>query len=945
MSEVLMLLGLVSVITSPAVADAFREAEWIRDPVFEDVAVIDIYHKETAERPELEGPRNVHTLFRKEIELTGKPVSAALRVTGDDYYKLYINGQFVVQGPEPGYPFAHPYYELDVTPFITKGTNCLASHAYYQGLCNRVWNSADNRAGFILTLDVAFEDGSTARYVTDNSWRCHHSTAFPTRAAGGGGATFGYETQFAEDIDMAAMPMGWREAGFDDGAWHTPLTGRQDHTFVKQITPPLQVYRVEPKTTKKKSDGRYFYDFGTELVGHTRIRIKGERGHKLEVRHGEELRKPDTVRYKMRANCTYREFPVLSGREDLIEFYDYRAFRYIEILNAPAEPEVWVDVRHHPFDPNAARLTASDGLLVRIWELCKNGVRFGSQGGFLDCPTREKGQYLGDALITGHAHLLLTGDGSLTKKALADFQLSQRICPGIMAVAPGSFMQEIAEYSLQWPILLGHYYRLTGDRIFTERMVDAAFDKLYGYFARFENDAGLLTGVTEKWVLVDWPDNLRDDYDYDYAKTRENAVLNAFYYESLRTAAELLRAFGHEAAGYEAKAERVKHAFAERLLDPQTGLFLDAPGSTHSSLHANALPLCFGLVAPENVPNVLDLIRKKRLSCGVYIAPFVIEACFRAGEPDNRAPARLGYDLITSKEEHSWHEMLEHGATTCMEAWGPDQKWNTSWCHPWSSSPIFLIVEQVMGLTPAKPGWREVRFAPRVPNSLERLEITIPTPRGSITARYEKTEGFALSVPPGVPVHSDVPEGTPLTVQSEEALTKAQRDYIESLGWPQWVGDDPGVWVSIAEQMLRVIQGGRILWQTRCATSAQGAGSELDSHKTPLGWHSVALKMGDGAHWGQVFRSRQATSRVWRPTDETDEDLVLTRALVLTGEEPGKNKGGEVDSFARNIYIHGTNAEDQIGTPSSHGCVRLTNDDTITAFEKISEGTFVLITK
>ena len=101
---------------------------------------------------------------------------------------------------------------------------------------------------------------------------------------------------------------------------------------------------------------------------------------------------------------------MLADGENVIEFYDYRAFRYIEILDAPSEPEVWVDVRHHPFDTQAARFSSSDELLDRIWELCKAGVRYGSQGGFLDCPSREKGQYLGDALLTGHSHLLLTGD-------------------------------------------------------------------------------------------------------------------------------------------------------------------------------------------------------------------------------------------------------------------------------------------------------------------------------------------------------------------------------------------------------------------------------------------------------------------------------------------------------------------------------------------------------
>ncbi|HEO70374.1 MAG TPA: alpha-L-rhamnosidase, partial [Candidatus Hydrogenedentes bacterium] len=567
MLEVFMIAALVLLVAAPSAADVFGEAEWIRDPVFEGITTIDFYHKEDAPQPKLYGPKNVHTLLRNEIEVIGTPERALLRVTGDDYYTLYLNGRFLVQGPEPGYPFAHPYYELDIAEHVKQGTNVIAVHLYYQGLRNRVWNSADNRSGFIFTLDVAGRDGTTERFVTDGTWRCHRLEAFPAAQ------TTGYDTQFAEHIDMRAMPVGWRDPGFDDRAWNTPLSGRQDHVFVKQITPPLERYRIDPAVAKRKGDGHYFYAFPTEIVGHTRIRIRGPAGHRIEVRHGEELEAPEQVRYDMRCNTKYQEFPVLSGREDVIEFYDYRAFRYIEILDAPAEPEVWVMARHHPFPQDAAALEASDSLLERIWQLCANGVRRGAQGSFLDCPTREKGQYLGDALITGHSHLVLTGDGSLVKKALKDFQLSQRVCPGIMAVAPGSFMQEIAEYSLQYPMVLANYYRFTGDRVFTEQIIDAVFDKLYGYFARFESDAGLLANMTEKWVLVDWPKNLRDDYDYDYAEKRENAVLNAFYCASLRTAADLLRALGREdAATYTAKAERVKQAYIERLIDPATGL-------------------------------------------------------------------------------------------------------------------------------------------------------------------------------------------------------------------------------------------------------------------------------------------------------------------------------------------------------------------------------------
>jgi lipoprotein-anchoring transpeptidase ErfK/SrfK len=176
-------------------------------------------------------------------------------------------------------------------------------------------------------------------------------------------------------------------------------------------------------------------------------------------------------------------------------------------------------------------------------------------------------------------------------------------------------------------------------------------------------------------------------------------------------------------------------------------------------------------------------------------------------------------------------------------------------------------------------------------------------------------------------------------------LTQQQQAVLIAHGWENRVGEALAVWVSVEKQVFRVVRAGRVLLEVPCATAARGTGSHKNSHKTPLGWHSVKTKVGAGAPWGQVFRNSRPVNEVWKPGQKANEDLVLTRLLWLTGEEPGKNKGGEVDSYQRFIYIHGTNEEDRIGTPSSHGCVRLRNDDVITAFDLIPEGTLVLITK
>ncbi|HOD95420.1 MAG TPA: family 78 glycoside hydrolase catalytic domain [Candidatus Hydrogenedentes bacterium] len=910
---------------------ALRQAAWLRDPVFQGVPVLNLFHREKDPAPKAEGPAHVHTLFRREVTLADTPVRAILLITADDYVKFYINGYFAVQGPAPSYHFAHHCLEMDVSSFLKKGRNSLAAHVYYQGLVNRVWNSGDNRSGFAAVLQLTYADGRTDEIVTDEQWRCHSLQAFTT------GEIIGYRTQFQENIDMRLMPRGWRTTGFGDLSWTTPLAGGQDHVFIAQPTPPLQVSLREPARTQEGKKGRYLYDFGQTIVGAAQIRLQGKKGHKIIVRHGEELQPDGWVRYEMRANCRYEETCILSGDPDLIEFYDYRSFRYLEILNAPEAPEVRVAVRHYPFQPEAVSFRSENKLLEQIWAICQQGVVMGSQEVFVDCPSREKGQYLGDTLITARSHMWLTADPRLTNQAIRAYVHSACVHPGLMAVAPGSFMQEIAEYSLQFPLLLLHYYQMSGDRDTVEKAVDSVFSGLFDYFAGFENERGLLAGIskeTGKWVLVDWPENLRDNYDYEYSLQAGNTVLNAFYYGALRTAAALERILGRNGKTYDQRAEKLAESFARHLVNPATGLYVDAPGSQHSSLHANAVPLFFGLTAGADKDAMLNLIREKKLSCGVYMASFVIEACFKAGAPE------LGFSLLCSQDEHSWHEMIRHGATTCLEAWGPDQKWNTSWLHPWSSSPIYLLAQYVFGISPAEAGWKRIRFAPAEIPGLPAMSLRLPLPGGrSVSVNYDPEKGYSAMFPPDISVDKNAAPGSKKGIGTEA---------LKAANWQERVGAAPGLWVSIPEQRLYIIESGQVLDTMVCSTALRGMGSVINSQQTPPGWHRITGKIGDGEPVGRVFRSRQATKELWKPGMTSKEDLVVTRIFILDGLEDGLNRGKDdqgriVDSRQRFIYIHGTNHEEELGTPGSQGCIRLANDDVVTLFNRIPEGTLVYI--
>lgn len=143
--------------------------------------------------------------------------------------------------------------------------------------------------------------------------------------------------------------------------------------------------------------------------------------------------------------------------------------------------------------------------------------------------------------------------------------------------------------------------------------------------------------------------------------------------------------------------------------------------------------------------------------------------------------------------------------------------------------------------------------------------------------------------------------------------------------------------VSVAEQRLRLLDSdGSCRRSWVISTSRFGLGSEPGSNFTPLGKFRIVQKIGHGAPARTIFRSRKIAGH-WDGS-EAPEDYVLTRILWLDGmEEENAN------TFSRYIYIHGTNQEGLLGTPASHGCIRMANAEVIELFDEVELGTEVEI--
>lgn len=142
--------------------------------------------------------------------------------------------------------------------------------------------------------------------------------------------------------------------------------------------------------------------------------------------------------------------------------------------------------------------------------------------------------------------------------------------------------------------------------------------------------------------------------------------------------------------------------------------------------------------------------------------------------------------------------------------------------------------------------------------------------------------------------------------------------------------------VDVATQTLRVVDGTTVLTEFPVSTSRFGLGCEEGSFRTPTGRFVIREKIGDGAPAWSIFRSRLATGETAQPGGE--EDLVLSRVLTLDGLDPENG-----NTLARYVYIHGTNQEHLIGSPASHGCVRLRNEDMIALHDMVSAGAPVTI--
>jgi len=559
---------------------------------------------------------------------------------------------------------------------------------------------------------------------------------------------------------------------------------------------------------------------------------------------------------------------------------------------------------HAPMPFFSAQYTSSDDAMNAQWRAAATNIEARRRTGFSEDVFSTVGPFWGDAYMIGRAFASWAGDPAVLR---AGIERVQRPSP---VPDPATDGKPLAAYSLLWPQMLLAYYNWTGDKRYCRELAEFALSEWLTYFEAARDDTGLILGGKLYSGELPWVTPYAPE-----ASSGANSIVNAIYFRALLAAVDIANAAGLDPTTYESAAQRIKAAYRAQLWEPTVGLFRDAPGIQTFSAIGNALAMGAGFATPQERAGIAGLVRRDASLLPDRLRPLAVESCFRVGEFD------LGYFMLSNARGSSW-----------------------------DCSVLYLLPQYVAGVSAGEPGWPNVQLLPRFPSFVTSAELSIPIPSGRATLARKPGQGIEVQLPPDTMASVRATMGESVMVKNVLSHGKSEMapgiaETLARYGWTDRVGADQGVWISVREQMLRVVQGGGVIYQARCATAENGIGSQMNSLQTPLGWHTIVKKVGNGEPWGRVFRSRVATREIWRRGEKPSEDLVLTRVFLLDGLEPGINKGGSVDSYDRNIYIHGTNDEGRIGTPSSHGCIRLTNDDVLDAFELIPEKTLVLITE
>lgn len=741
-------------------------------------------------------------MLRKGFSLD-KPVRRAIAtVSALGLYELSINGQRVGHrclSPEwTNFNKRVQYQAYDVTDLLRSGDNAIGAmlgDGWYAGrlgishIVHKDWIRAHygKRLRLSMRLHVEHEDGSTQAIVTDKTWRVH--TDGPVRRSC---------ILDGETYDARKEIPGWDKPGFDDRAWDVvDVLDAIDAQLDAQPNEPIRVTEeLAPKSITEPAPGVYVVDFGQNMAGVVRIRVRGRAGQTVRMRFAEVLQDDgniyrDNLRMEsLGGHLGARQEDNYTLRGDGEEVYEphflYHGFRFMEIVGLESKPDPSTLTARviHSAPPMAGEFACSSDLLNKLMSNIVWTHRDNMHSVPTDCPQRdERMGWLGDMLVFAQPACFNMDMAAFFKKWVKDIRDAQARDGRYPDIAPHPYEPDVrfsgvpawGDCGVFVPWVM--YVNYGDTRVLAEHFESARrwVDWIHS------NNSDLLWKNNRNNDYGDW---LNGDtfqlsgYPKGQAELDHEVFGTAFFFKSTELVAKMADIIGRdkEAKHYGKLAEDIRQAFLKA--------YVKEDGTVHNHTQSSyAIALAFNIV-PDNqresaAKNMVQRIKDygNHISTGFHTTIMLMNELTRNGYDD------VAYMLINNRTMPSWGYTIDHGGTTIWERWdgyvegrGFQNPAMNSFNHYAIGSVGEWMYRTILGINPDEnaPGYRHVVMRIRPGGGLTWARGSYDSIRGPIVSDWKIDGGvltWSVSIPANTTatVHVPASDATSVTEGAQPA--------------------------------------------------------------------------------------------------------------------------------------------------------------------------------
>ncbi len=695
-------------------------------------------------------------MFRRTFRVTKPVAEATVYVTAHGIYEASVNGHRVSDDLlTPGwtaYKKRLQYQAYDITPLVVRGDNAIGvTVAKGWWLSKLPWSREFNygdKYGLLAQIVLRYKDGTKEVIATDDTWR-----------ASTGEVSYG-NLYDGETIDLNRRQKGWNTPSFDDASWASvQVADTSLDNLTASVSPAVRVIETfKPVKIFTTPSGARVIDFGQNISGRERVRLRGQRGDTVRIYHSEILEKGEFFTRNLRkakALSTY----ILSGEgeEWLAPRFAFYGFRYIKVegiegLDGELNPEEFVAEAISSATPENGTFVSSDSLINRL----QSNIKWGMLDNFVDiptdCPQRdERLGWTGDAQVFFRTATFNRDVQTFFNKWMADVAAEQYADGAVNGVYPVTHRSRI---SAGWgdvaTIIPWQHYMAYGDLRMLERQYPSMKKWVDYITSQTENDLWSKGNSYGDWVFFSYA----DDKDGRSAVTIRPFIQQCFYAHSLDLVVRTARLLGRteDAAKYEALHKRAVDAFRNEYVTPNGMLVSDTQTAYTLALMFDLLPEAQRAGAAKRL--VDNVNRYGHITTGFLGTPYICEVLTRFGYED------VAYELLLNKKIPSWLYPISMGATTIWERWNsmlPNGMVNSnsmvSFNHYAYGAIGDWLYRWAAGLQEAAPGFREIRIKPYLNDHFTSMKAEQRTPYGLASSGWTK-EGDALTLTVEIPANT-----------------------------------------------------------------------------------------------------------------------------------------------------------------------------------------------